>query len=101
MGLLLETLDQACLGGSQGGHNPEDEACGERQEEGKQEDGAVKFGVGKIAGNLRRSERPEETAALVADAEPGNAAKKAEEHAFSKKLADEAPAAGADGATNC
>src|ERR1700733_7573059 len=101
MGLLLEALDQPCLGGSEGRQNAEDEACGKGQEEGKGEDGAVKFGFDKIAGNLRRAERPEETAALVADAEPGNAAKEAEEHAFSKKLADEAPAAGADGETNC
>ena len=100
MGFLLEALDQACPGGSQCGHNAEDEACGERQKEGKQKDGAVKFGIGKIAGNLRRAERPEETAALVSDAEPGNAAKEAEEHAFGEKLADEASAAGADGETN-
>src|ERR1700761_1983383 len=30
MGLLLEALDQACLGGSQGGHNAEDKTCRER-----------------------------------------------------------------------
>src|ERR1700761_540954 len=100
MGLLFEALDQACLGGSQGGQNAEDETCGEREKKGKQKNGAVKFGVGKIAGILWRAEGPEETAALVADSESGNAAKQAEEHALGQKLADEPSAAGADGETN-